>query len=176
MFVDEVVRLIGFGNEMTRVGIITFSSDARVAFHLEDYKSQRSLTKAIMAIPYTPGQTNMAAALRKIREDMFVQVNGDQPGVANLAVLIADGFSSVDPLDTLPQAELARDRGIVLHTIAVSIPDEDEIRAIAGHNERAFSVPGFQELLKVAEPLKEAICKGILKDLIMLHYPTNNTS
>jgi uncharacterized protein YegL len=74
MFVDEVVRAVGFQYDRTRLGIITFSSDARVAFHLGDYKTQRALTKAIMAVPYTSGQTNMAAALRKMREDMFVQV------------------------------------------------------------------------------------------------------
>ena len=160
MFVDQVVRLVGFELEMTRVGIITFSSDARIAFQLEDYKTQRTLTKAIMAVTYMPGQTNMAAALRKMREDMFAQMNGDRPGVANIAVLIADGFSSVDPLDTLPQAELARDRGVVLHTVGISIPDEDEIRAIAGSEERVFIVPGFKELLNIAEELKEAICAG----------------
>lgn len=74
---------------------------------------------------------------------------------------MSDGFSSVDPLDTLPQAALARQRGIVLFTVAVSIPDEDEIRAIAGDAPgNVFSVPGFQELLKVAAPLKDAICEG----------------
>ena len=160
MFVDQVVRLVGIDADKTRVGIMTFSSDARIAFHLKDFRSQGALTKGIMATSYNSGQTNMAAALRRMREDMFVQANGDRPGIPNIGVLIADGFSSVDALETLPMAELARQRGILLHTVGISIPDDDEIRQITKNDDRIFTSKGFDHLLKQAEPLKDAICKS----------------
>jgi uncharacterized protein YegL len=80
MFVDHLVRLIGVSSEQARVGLVTFSDDARIAFHLKQHTTPSALTKAIMAVPYLPGQTNMAAALKTARDHMFQHENGDRPG------------------------------------------------------------------------------------------------
>lgn len=160
MFVDHLARLIGLNKEKTRIGVLTFSDVAEVSFHLKDYRSSAAITKGIMASPYRPGMTNIGAALRKMRELMFQQSNGDRPAVPNVGVLLTDGYSSVEPLETLPQAALAREKGILLFSVGIGITDDDELKLIAQYDERYFWVPSFNTLPKVATTLKDAICGG----------------
>ena len=160
MFVDYLARLIGLNNEKTRIGLLTFSDVAQIAFHLKDYRTPSAITKGIMASPYRPGMTNIGSALRKLREDMFQQSNGDRPGIPNVGIIITDGYSSVEPLETLPQAALARERGILLYCVGIDIPDEDELKFIAKNSRRVFMTSSFEAITKVGMPLKEEICKG----------------
>ena len=39
-------------------------------------------------------------ALRVMREDVFTGVRGDRPTIPNVAVLISDGQSNIDPVQT----------------------------------------------------------------------------
>ena len=160
MFVDHLLRQMGFTEGHIRAGLLTFSDDASVVFHLQKHRSQAAVTKGIMSATYRPGMTNLAAALKKARVDMFQHSSGDRAGIPNVGVLITDGFSSINPLDTIPQAEEARGRGIMLYAIGISLPDIDELNAITGNTDRVFLVDDFEGLPELAYRVKDAICKG----------------
>ena len=55
---------------MTRVGIISFSDAAIVNIHLDEYYDERDLLYQIDFIKQLRGGTNMAAALRTMREEV----------------------------------------------------------------------------------------------------------
>ena len=56
----------------------------------------QDITKAIQGIEYMHGSTDMAAAWRYVREEMFTTANGARDGVEKLALIITDGESN-DP-------------------------------------------------------------------------------
>lgn len=71
-----------------------------------------------MAVPYEPGQTNTAEALRRMRKEMFQRMNGDRPGVPNIGVMVTDGYSSVNPDQTEREANKARkENGVLFFSI-----------------------------------------------------------
>ena len=160
-FVAYISRLIGMTDEKTRIGLLKYNDNAHVVFHLNEHQTQSAFSKSVMAVPYEPGRTNMAAALRTMRTDMFERIHGDRPGVPNIGVLIADGYSSIDMHDTTVQAKRARDKGIQLFTLGIGIEDFDELKLIANNDKRVFSADGFDALTDLAQSMADAICKGL---------------
>ena len=67
-YMQNIVRNLNM-DEGTRVGLITFSTDASVIFHLNDFDNERDVLNA-MNTPYIGGTTNTAEALRKAREEV----------------------------------------------------------------------------------------------------------
>ena len=118
VFVDQLVRLLSPAEMRMRVGVVTYSDTAQVAFYLNEHLELWQMTKATMAIEPVTGQTNIAVALKAARERMFQQDKGDRPGVPNVAILVTDGFSAVEPQRTLPEAELARKQGVLLYAVS----------------------------------------------------------
>jgi len=47
-------------------------------------------------LPYIGGKTNTTAALRMLRDVVFQSRNGDRVSVRNVAVLVANGESTLD--------------------------------------------------------------------------------
>ena len=160
-FVDHLIRLIGLNDEKTRIGVVTFSTGAMIDFHLKDYRSARAITKAILEIEHVPGQTNIAAALQAMREEMFLQKNGDRPGVPNIGILITDGYSYKNYEETIPEAKKARERGIQLFAIGIGLEDEDEIKRIADDKNRVFGTSNFDTLAQIVYDVRDAICRGL---------------
>lgn len=71
-----------------------------------------------LTIRYTGGTTNLADALKILRNDVFIQNSGDRDDVHNIAVIILDGKTD-DPMETWAQASQTRDEGTTVLVIAV---------------------------------------------------------
>lgn len=50
---------------------------------------------------------------------MFLQEKGDRPNVPNIGIVITDGESNRDPERTIPTANSAKDKGIILFSIGI---------------------------------------------------------
>ncbi|KAK2172475.1 hypothetical protein NP493_954g00073, partial [Ridgeia piscesae] len=67
-FVDAVARDVGVGGDVVRFGLMTFATQPRLGFHLNDYVADtEGLSYAIMTVHYQPGLTNTALAVRYAR-------------------------------------------------------------------------------------------------------------
>ncbi len=159
-FIAHLSRHIGMRDGKTRIGLLKYSDYAKIQFHMNDHQTYAALAKAVMAVPYDPGKTNIAAALKRVRRDMFVRAHGDRPGVPNIGVLLADGYSSVDMHDTGVEADRARHKGIQLFALGIGIEDFDELKMIAADEDRVFSVDGFDSLTDIVQTMADRICKG----------------
>ena len=106
-----LVADIDSGN--VRVGVVIYSTDVHVQFHLDQFTTKSEIVAAINAVPYITGQTNTADALVTMRTSMFNIQTGDRPGVRNAAVVITDGVSNINFERTVPEAEAARADGIL---------------------------------------------------------------
>eukprot|EP00041_Stephanoeca_diplocostata_P010014 m.158824 g.158824 ORF g.158824 m.158824 type:complete len:198 (+) comp17985_c0_seq1:207-800(+) len=62
-FVKEFTTFFTIGENDTRVGVVTYSSSAEVAFHLNSFSNHRDVEHAIDNIPYARGDTRTSSGL-----------------------------------------------------------------------------------------------------------------
>jgi len=55
----------------------------------------QDVIQATRMLPYLGGRTNTAAALRMLRSEIFQSKNGDRNSARNIAVLVANGESTL---------------------------------------------------------------------------------
>ena len=70
-FASNLIDLLNVDAENSNVAAISFSSDARIEFQLDDFNTRDSIQTAIQNIPYVSGTTNTAQALQRLREEIF---------------------------------------------------------------------------------------------------------
>ena len=132
------------------MGIVSFSDDASLQIRLDQYKHKEDLMQAIKGLPYLRGRTHTASALRLTREELFSTSNGDRTDVADLAILISDGYSNINPEQTIPEAILAREAGIDI--IVASIENDVGNLELRGNSQPSSRCQPhqYQEILGAA--------------------------
>ncbi|XP_060566778.1 uncharacterized protein LOC132725621 isoform X26 [Ruditapes philippinarum] len=155
---QRLVRDIDSKGDNVRIGVVVFSTEAHVEFHLNSYKNKEDIIDAISRIKYTYGMTNTADALKLMRTEMFSPANGDRPGIANLAIVITDGESTVKNDSTIPEANRAREQGIQIYAIGIGLTATVELNAIAGRPENRYFIDNFDELDEKMERIYKNIC------------------
>ena len=158
-FVGAAIDGLGVSANHTHVGLATFSSRARVAFHLNAFNTSARVKLAVLGAPYRYGDTNTAAGLRTLGE-MFSRKRGDREGVPNYGVLVTDGVSNVRAWRTADEARRCRRAGIHLFVVGVALPDRQEALTVASAASSTFLRAGFDELPQVARQLVSAVCEG----------------
>ncbi|CAH1781738.1 unnamed protein product [Owenia fusiformis] len=145
----------------TRVGVITFASNAFIEIYLDQSTDLKNLTHRVESISYTGGATNIASALQLIRFSMFRESRGDRLNVPNVLVIITDGASSVNTRDTLPQARILQNEGV--HITVVGIGHElkkSELRGLATDPDRCnvMVVDDFKNLAMIRPNITKPFC------------------
>lgn len=79
-FVYSVADGLAIDSGAYRVGVVSFSTFAKVEFYLNDYSTKAEVKSAIQNIPYVYGFSNTGAALQAVRMEMFIPPRGDRPG------------------------------------------------------------------------------------------------
>ena len=128
-FIINIVTRLSIGPDAVRVGVVSYSGLSKVNFLLDAYTSTRNLVDAFHKIPYIGDATNTAAAIEDMRTKVFTQ-KGDRSKVPNLAFLITDGASNINPGKTIPYANRARGDGIIM--LAVGITDFINVTELIG--------------------------------------------
>ena len=158
-FIGTLVAESNIDNGEARVGVLRYSSEADIQFHMNEYDNRVDMIDAIDAIDYSSGTSNTAAALRVAREEMFTDSNGDRVGKNNVIILFTDG--SDDTEETLKEAKLTRLAGITTLVVAVGDwLDLNEIREVASDPDEksVFRVDGYDNLHTIARNLKAGFC------------------
>ena len=57
-FVEDIIRNLTIGEDLTRVGVVLFSNFADVLFDLDDYKTSAEMILALQSVVYEGGNTN----------------------------------------------------------------------------------------------------------------------
>lgn len=110
-FVKKVINSMNVGEDTNHIGLATYSDEAKVIFNLQEYFFKPDIFWAIDNMPYLGENTNTAAGLRSIREEIFGK-KGDRPDAQNVLILITDGYSNRDMNETKTQAEQLATIGI----------------------------------------------------------------
>ena len=136
-------------------GIVVFSNTGRLVIPLS-YRSD--IKDVIKDIPYPGGNTNTTGGLYVVRTQLFTYEQGDRPDAANVAIIITDGKSTYDTVNTIPFALNLQKDGVRIFTIGITESvNVDEIKMMASppriENQNYFLSPDFHELEIILEEL-----------------------
>ena len=177
-FTANLVRELEIGPGNTRVGVITFSSFARVPFHLNTYQTNGTLLGAIASILYSGGGTNTPAALNTLLNEFSVMYGArpSEEGIPRIAIVVTDGMSNRGggPPATIAAANTIHANNILAYAVGVGDSlDMDELNAIASDPSsryvRLLSDFDINELRELQESLNSEACQGNILNLHSLH-------
>lgn len=114
-FIGDLVERFGVSSDGINVGLITFSTNARLEFGLTDYTSSDDIKTRLKSVDQEHGDTYTAEALTMMTE-AFREARGGS--VPKIGILITDGVSQ-EPRATKQAANVAKDSGIALYTIGM---------------------------------------------------------
>ena len=117
-FMKQVVRGFDFKYGRTRIAFVVYSQTAEVRFYLDTYTSHRDVLNAL-TIDVVGFDTNIAAGLKMVREDVFRRDRGDRDGVDNICIILSDGKATKDASQTENEARRARNDGVQVYSVSV---------------------------------------------------------
>lgn len=144
-FVKALAGLFANGNVKTSV--ITFSSYTRLSIKFSDSKNTPNFNNAVDAIPLIGLQTRIDKALKQAKYEMFTRQNGARYGIQKILILLTDG-AQTGRANLARSADVLRKEGVKLVVIGIGKKvDVNELKTIAGRNERYYTVNSFDELI-----------------------------
>lgn len=120
-FAKRAILGLPVGSSQVRVAVVTFADMANITFDLSAYSSSLTIRNAL-AFSRAGGATNTQEAIRLTTQEVFTQAHGERSNVKNVMVIVTDGKSTVQPQNTLPQANTAKQQGIEIYSIGIG-PD-----------------------------------------------------
>ncbi|XP_053386777.1 complement receptor type 1-like [Mercenaria mercenaria] len=151
-----------FPIETTRFGLLTFSSDTYLQFHLNGYVNDSvGLIGRIQNTSFPTGGTHTYAGLEFARTDMFQVVNGMRPNVTHTAIVVTDGHSD-NINETAEQAQLLKDSGVTIYSVGVGLTDVKELELIASNTTFVFTVDNYDRINEITGPLAGITCASTL--------------
>lgn len=158
-FIRDLSSRLNVDAGLARVGVLTYSTDVTLVFHLNQYSTTQEMSLAIQSIRYQGGRTNTHTALAYARDVMFTSENGDRAGVMDLILIISDGEST----DLAAAAEEARSTRQDIDIIAMGIGDwvsQTELAALASHPEsrNVFRVENYESLFSITDVIITSVC------------------
>ena len=115
----EIIRSLDIDNGNYRVAFMSFSSNTKLEYGLDDYNTKEEILNATRDATYIYGSTNTAGALRRMRDEIFTDIKGDRSGVENVCILMTDGRSNIDHYNTIPEGRKARDDKISIIGVGI---------------------------------------------------------
>jgi len=160
-FAASIVEEFQISPELTRVGVMKFSDEPDIVFHLYNYTDVDSVVAAVRVLEIDGGDTNIAAALEAARTEMLIEERGARNGVRQLIFLITDGVANIDPEHSQIEARLTKDAGIEIFAVGVTtLVDAQELIMIASYPPEThyYYVSDFQYLNTVVGNLTRNAC------------------
>lgn len=157
-FTEHIADEFQIGPNHTRIGMMTFGSDTRIIFHLDQYDNRDAIKNEIKAISQKRGGTRTDIALEQMRVEMFSRQH-TRPNAAAVAIVITDGESEYPDL-TAEQAKLAHEAGIQVLAIGVG-PSfvKDELERIASSLDLVYAVDNYAALTSLQKSFAVRTCE-----------------
>ena len=162
-FTKSVAGDFQLGADAVQIGVITYGNRARTQFYLNTYSSGQNISNAIDNIRWLDQNTNTSGGIRLMYTDLFNQRNGDRPSAPNIGIVITDGVSTFDANLTIPEADTARSRGIIMFAIGIGEEiSQDELNGIGNRPSRqfVFNAENFDALIAIREQVVVAACQA----------------
>ncbi|XP_065931360.1 collagen alpha-4(VI) chain-like isoform X3 [Magallana gigas] len=159
-FVTKFLHYANIDNGDVRVGLLSYSTRVTVEFKLNSKSTKADVFDAVNALPWRYGSTNTADGLKTMHEELFNVANGDRPGVPNICIIMTDDVSNINYRRTIPEADVAKKKGIRIYAVGIALKDLKEVNGIASEpaSTNVFAVNTFDELERLDVKLFTATC------------------
>ena len=162
-FISNILDAFSIGEQETRIGLVTFSTNAKLEIPLDRYYDANELKDVVLSLKLIGGETNTGKALHIARTECFNSNYGGRTGVPNIAVIITDGLPTILTYDTSSEATMLKQ---IATTLAVGVTESVETQLLKDlssmpqrENENYFSSPRFSSLDDILKTLVIETCQ-----------------
>ncbi|XP_072249472.1 collagen alpha-6(VI) chain-like [Leuresthes tenuis] len=158
-FMQYVVNYTTVGKDLTRFGVILFSTNPQSSFTLQEYDSKRRVLKAISDLKPPKGDTYIGKALEYTLEYFGAQHGGRaEKRVPQILMIITDG-EATNPYNLEKPSAALRNNGITVISIGVEGAKVDQLEIMAGYDKsKVFYVVDFDALETIYKNITKIIC------------------
>lgn len=152
--VDNII--VGARPDDSRVGVITFSTDATLEFGLSRHTSNRAVKDAILALNFTTGDTFTHKAI-DIMYDQFNKFMRRSTRVKKIGFVITDG-QSTDPNSLRASIDTVKGLGIEIYAVGAGDFDSQELEMMASDRSKVAQVDNLDKLNEITFKLNLKTC------------------
>ncbi|XP_071324339.1 collagen alpha-6(VI) chain-like isoform X2 [Trachinotus anak] len=160
-FMESMVNQTTVGKDLTRFGVILYSTNPNSIFTLKQYSSKREVLQAIAALKSPYGDTFTGRALTYSLQ-YFDAENGGRAAlqVPQILMVITDG-DATDRNNLVAPSLALRDKGINVFSIGVEGANRTQLEIMAGHEaSRVFYVDNFEALETLHKNITHVLCNS----------------
>ncbi|XP_059175665.1 collagen alpha-1(XII) chain-like [Physella acuta] len=159
----NITKYFDVQQNRVRFAAITFNRIPVKEFDLKDYTSQKSLEKALLAIPY-PGiegtRTDLALALITDK-NMFGTEAGGRDGIPHLVIVMTDGYATEDK-KALEEATKLKVKGTLILTVGISQDiSQSELEGMASSKDNVIKATSYSLLDYSMHALVKRTCDNV---------------
>ena len=161
-FFADLVELFNIGEDGTKVSVLTYDVQARLAFPLNSFNNLADIQQAILNIPYNNGpNSNIPEALYQADVQCFSAANGDRPDADNMIIIGVhrNVFPAYRRDPTLQVARGLRNKGVKIAVIGIEDVDENFLQGLSFRN-NYFRAPDFLPLRNLPQSISEPLCRA----------------
>lgn len=131
-FMTDLLEGLHVGESYTHVGMVKYSTRARVEFNFDTYETLVDVQRGIDSAEYLGGNTNTSGGLLTAKSQLFNTRYGDRERIPNIAILLTDGISNIHDYKTLTSAAALRNHGVRVFVVGITVhANFEEIKGIA---------------------------------------------
>ncbi|XP_044062813.1 collagen alpha-6(VI) chain-like isoform X2 [Siniperca chuatsi] len=160
-FMKSVVNQTTVGTDLTRFGVILYSTEPKSIFTLKKYDSRQEVINAISALKSPYGDTYTGKAL-KYSLEFFNNEHGGRAAlqVPQILMVITDGDATDRNNLVVPSKALA-EKGISVFSIGVEGANKTQLEIMAGHDtSKVFYVDSFDALETLYKNISHVLCNS----------------
>ncbi|XP_064630158.1 collagen alpha-4(VI) chain-like isoform X2 [Lineus longissimus] len=167
-FMKNVVNQFKIAPKRSRVGLISYSTNATVQFYLDTHKTNAGVTSGVDELRRDGGDTSTWEALRVLRTFGFRdgvrhrnrrrrrRRHGEKP---KIGIVITDGKSQ-RPWETAREALKVQKTGTILFAVGIGNNISfDELHSIASADDFVLTVDSFHDLRDIVDLVSILLCK-----------------
>lgn len=154
-FILDVIKMFSIGPDKVQVGAVQYSDTIKVEFHINDNSNDADLRKAVLNIKQLKGFTDTGKALAFMLQIIKEGKKHRARKVPCHLVVLTDGKSRDDVLEP---AKSLRDEQITIHAVGIGEANKEELRQIAGEEERVNFGRNFDSLKRIKNEVVHGIC------------------
>ena len=115
-FMKDVLRPLNIGPQNSRIGLVSYNTEARVVFGLTKYKNYAELAAAVENVEFSEGITATGDALQLAQDKVL---SAARPGVPKIIFLVTDGHTNFGADPIAVAAELKK-QGVTIITVGIT--------------------------------------------------------
>jgi len=161
-FVKVFSRSLAMSVTGSRLGVISYSAQARLDVAFQEHSNANDLQASIDTLPFKGGASQIDKALGLTLEVLFTVNSGARPGIPKVAVVLTDLDTNITEYDILRKA-VAPYKTDGVEVIAVGIgpkADLQDLRVLVGSEEYVLGAESFKSLVDLAGNLTLLACKA----------------